>query len=481
MGSKDNRSHRITGRPSRRDDNSGKRRHANSKGSGGPGPVNDARLGAAFVLDKFESGKSVSFEMEYFASRARMDVLNRSLMKKLVSGVLQNKTLLDFRINELLVKKRSKLPVTLRNILRTAIYQILFLDGIPEWASVSEAVRLAGETGFPRLKGLTNGVLRSILRSGITEESTLDGITPGTAEYLAVRFSHPQWLVERWIGQFGRKETAELLKWNNLTPPVTFQVNTLRLSPGEFLNELETLGVVANRSKPGETGFNVTGRMDMRLLESFRRGGIYVQDDSGAMISRMYPVDPSLSIVDLCAAPGGKVISAAINRKDGGKIIACDLEAARINTLKENIRRLRLGSVVPLVADGLLFPGTGGFDVVLVDTPCSGSGTLRRKADLRWRITPSWLENLSLLQNSLLESAASLVVSGGRIIYSTCSLETEENTGAIDLFLEKHRKFRIEHPPSVDISRFTRENGTVQFLPHRDGCDGAFAAILRCA
>ncbi len=480
MDSKDDINRLNTGYPLRRSRNRGDRRF-NDGNSAGRKSSGDARHGSARVLDTFESGGHIAPALAAFASGVRMDDRNRSLMKKLVSGVLQNRSLLDFRIDELLDSKRARLPVTVRNILRTAFYQILFLDGIPEWAVVSEAVRLAGETGFYRLKGLTNGVLRSFLRSGITKDSALDGLTPGSVECLSVKYSHPAWLVERWVEQFGLEETSELLKMNNRTPPVTFQVNTLRISPADFVDELAASGIEAEKSKPDGTGYNVTGRLDMRVLDSFLRGGIYVQDESGAQIARMNPDDPSLSVIDLCAAPGGKIITSAINREDGGRMIAGDLDAARIRLLKENTERLRLKSILPVVADGRVLPFAGRFDVVLVDAPCTGTGTLRRKADLRWRITPSWLENLPSIQVSLLESAAAMVAPGGKIIYSTCSIEREENTDTITSFLDRHPEFLIEPPPPRDFTSFTRRDGTVQFLPHRDGCDGAFAANLRCA
>lgn len=430
------------------------------------------------ILNRFEEGAFVDPLIAKTERKNKFSRMESRLLRRLVPGVIENRTYLDHRIDNLLFEKKP-LPATIRNVLRLGVYQIMFLNGIPDRAAVSESVRLASDTGFPGLKGLINGILRNLLRSGVRHDSDLDGIAAGSARFLSVKYSHPLWLVKRWIERFGYDETENLLKINNRPSPLTIQVNSLKATEQQVFEELSDRECRPVKSRFNEGGIIVKGSLDLTSMPTYGKGGFYVQDESARLITSSCPSDPTLGVVDLCSAPGGKLVSLAITRRDKGLMIGNDLSPGRLSRLVENVSRLGLKSIKPVLGDCAMTPFSGHFDIVLVDVPCSGTGTLGKKAELRWRIRESWFRELNTLQVRLIESAANLVAPGGILVYSTCSIESEENESIVERFLRKRMDFSIRDKDSREtMARFWTDLGFFQSLPQRDACDGAFAAFL---
>jgi 16S rRNA (cytosine967-C5)-methyltransferase len=373
-----------------------------------------------------------------------------------------------------LTRGLDSIPLEIRVILRLSLYQLLFLDNIPQRAAVDQGVELARWTGFEGLTPLVNGVLRNIQRESLEVEFPDRENAP--ARFLSVFYSHPQWLVRRWLERFGFNETEELLAADNARPVIMGRVNTTKTTARELVKRLAEEGVETRPSR--HCGVSVELKVTTRLpgLASFRTGDFTIQDTSSTLVGMIPQVDRSTKILDLCAAPGGKCTHAAERGMNEGMVLAVDSSLERIQLLVENRTRLGLDSITCVVADGRNFEA-GKFHLVLVDAPCTGTGVLSRRADLRWRLRERDLKALQRLQSDLLGNAATLVKKGGNLLYSTCSLEPEENEAVVERFLRENRAFERGSVIGVP-SLFLGGYGCFETFPHKHSMDGMFACLL---
>lgn len=390
------------------------------------------------------------------------------LCSRIVYGVIQNETLLDFYLSGFCSQKLGRLQPPLADVLRIGAYQILFLDRVPDSAAVHTSVELAKGAGRGQAAGLVNAVLRRLCR----EKERLPAIPDrDEVQSLAVRFSHPKWMVKRLLALLGREGTEAFLSNSNSQPPAAAQVNTCRCSVEEAVKALEAEGVRAEAHPwlPGCLLLGSTG--DLERLRAFQDGMIYIQDPAARLA--VLAAEPGGRVLDVCAAPGGKSFAAAIAMGDRGEIVSCDLHENKLKRIREGAARLGLGSIRAEAADGRVFreEWRDGFDLVLVDAPCSGLGILRKKPDIRWKKADS-LFTLPVVQSAILENAARYVRPGGTLLYSTCTILPEENEDVTAAFLGTH--------PAFSRERFTlpgpigETEGQAVLWPHLHETDGFY-------
>lgn len=419
------------------------------------------RLIAARILGRRRSGNEFTEALlENALAESPLSSADRGLCHELVFGVVRWLATLDW----LIARKtpgRTQKPA-LQDLLRLGLYQIFWLDRIPGHAAVHETVEIAKQAGYGPQAGFINAVLRGYLRE---IEETRRALNELKRTQPALGWSHPGWLVDRWQKQFGDDPTQRLLEWNN-TPPRTFaRVNTLRTDAGKLVEKWRDENVdydFVTRDWTGENlVFELKSHPPLVRLESFRLGWFYIQDPSTLLAARELDPQPGESVLDLCAAPGGKTTFMAQRMNNQGRIVAHDVAPDRLKLIQENCTRL--GATCVDVVSTLDSPSSA-FDRILVDAPCSNTGVLRRRVDLRWRIQCPELERLRATQLDLLRNAAKQLKPGGILVYSTCSLEAEENAQVVKRFLAAEAGFRLDREREV--------------RPFCDKVDGAFTARL---
>jgi 16S rRNA (cytosine967-C5)-methyltransferase len=354
-------------------------------------------------------------------------------------------------------------------------YQLLFLERVPEYAAVHQSVELVKPLGR-ETAGLVNAILRALLRrrSHLPEPDAADPV-----RYHAIVQSYPEWLVRRWFARFGPQEAVQLLQVQNRRPKTTLRVNRQRIQPAELLQWLGSHGVVATPS-PYVPHCIVAEQLPYELLQALlQHGWASVQDVSAVLVVELAAVQPGHHIVDLCGAPGGKACAMAERLQGSGHITVVDIHPNRLRLVAREAQRLGVASVLSLRAADARTVRCEPADVVVLDAPCSGLGTLAKKPDIKWRRRERDIYELASLQRQLLENAARLVRPGGVLIYSTCTTEPEENDAVVNDFLQQHPEFQLE-PADQRLPAVVCREGFLQTLPHRhQDCDGAFAARLR--
>nr|WP_325212254.1 16S rRNA (cytosine(967)-C(5))-methyltransferase RsmB [uncultured Oscillibacter sp.] len=392
------------------------------------------------------------------------------LCSRIVYGVIQNETLLDFYLSQFCSQKLDRLQPPLADVLRIGAYQILFLDRVPDSAAVHTSVELARSAGRGQAAGLVNAVLRRLCR----EKGALPAIPDrDEAKYLSIRYSHPKWLVKRLLALLGREGAEAFLANSNNQPSAAAQVNTCRCSAEEAAKVLESEGVRTAAHPWLPDCLFLLGTGDLERLQAFQNGMIYIQDPAARLAVLAAELRPESRVLDVCAAPGGKSFAAAIAMGDRGEIVSCDLHENKLKRIQEGAARLDLTSIRTEAADGRDFrkEWKDTFDLVLVDAPCSGLGILRKKPDIRRKKADS-LFPLPVVQSAILENAARYVRPGGTLLYSTCTILPEENEEVTGAFLGTHPEFSRE--------RFTlpgpigQVEGHTTLWPHLHDTDGFY-------
>ncbi len=402
--------------------------------------------------------------------------LDKGLLTELVHGVLRWQNKLDWVLNGFSHGNFQKSEVNIKNTLRVALYQILFLDRIPHAAAVNEAVELIKRIRGDKVGGLVNAVLRNIIRN-------LEGIrypdpNEDKVQYLSVMYSHPHWIVKRWLSRFGYDDTMKLLIASNERPCLSLRINKLKAQPAEFLTMLEQQQIHYTGSTHVDYFVKVKSLPRIGQMELFRRGFFTIQDESAILPCMMLAPQPGERVIDLCAAPGGKTTAMSEMMKNEGEIIAIDKYETKLMFVKAACERLGLRNVKLQVVDASTLDGEQA-DKVLLDAPCSGLGVLTKKPDIKWKRDITDVLKLAAMQSELIENAARLVKPGGVLVYSTCTTEPEENTGVISRFLEKHPEFSIEDAKQFVSHSLVNASGFVETFPHLHGMDGSFAARFR--
>ena len=404
---------------------------------------------------------------------ARLDGRDAALATRLCFGVLQNRMLLDFYLAGLCATPLNRLERPVLAALRLGAYQILFLDRVPHHAAVSESVALARKDARnPRAAGLVNGVLRSLIR----QKGELPA-PPG----LAIKYSHPQWLVDEFVRRLGAEEGEALLAADNGEPPTCAQVNTMKTTPEALRAALTARGLGAEPHPwlPGCLLLRHTGSLED--LPEFREGHFYIQDAAARLAVLAADPQPGWRVLDACAAPGGKSFAAAIQMGDRGEVLSCDIHPHKERLIRAGAERLGLSCIRTEVLDAKACKEEflDGFDLAIADVPCSGLGIVRKKPDIRYK-DPGPLEGLPAVQAAILDNVARYVKPGGVLLYATCTLLERENEGVVRGFLDRHDNFTLEGYQMPGPFTGT-ETGLLTCWPHRHDTDGFFFAKLRRA
>ncbi len=400
---------------------------------------------------------------------------DKALLYEITHGVTRWMGRLDWILNGFYKGQFSKAIPNLKNGLRVALYQILFLDRIPDHAAVNEAVEFVKKLQGQKPADFTNAILRNIIRSKTAirypdPEEDLVG-------YFTAYLSHPSWMVKRYIQRFGRNDTEKLLNANNEKPYLTLRINALKATPEEFALLMNSVNLKFSQGIYLPEFFKLQNLTNITGWEYFNKGYFNIQDESAGLACRLLDVREDMRVLDLCAAPGGKTAYLASIMKDKGEIVAVDKYESRLNLVRKNLTRLEVKSVKTIEADALEFTDQP-FDRVLADVPCSGTGTLSKKPDIKWKKNIFDIRANTELQYNILLKAASLVKMGGVVVYSTCSIEPEENFDLVKRFLENNPDFEFESAKDRFPAELVDENGCIQTLPHIHQLDGAFAAKL---
>ena len=416
---------------------------------------------ALAVLAQRSTGEFVEELLESNLANTPMPQTDRALSQELVYGIVRWQAALDWLIARKTDNRTQK--GALQDLLRLGLYQIFWLNRIPNHAAVHVTVELAKRHGFGPQSGFVNALLRNYLREFDSTKALLVDLK---STQPAIGFSHPAWLVERWEQRWSKAQTYELLDWNNRPPRSFARVNTLKTDPGKLVeqwrNENVDYDFVRRDWLEENLVFELRSHPPLESLPSFQSGLFYVQDPSTLLSVRELDPQPGERILDLCAAPGGKLTYIAQRMNDQGQVVAHDLSAGRLKKLGENLARLGITCAQAMLAGPL--DSEPQFDKVIVDAPCSNTGVMRRRIDLRWRIRPEEIVRLSYAQLKLLETGAKSLKKGGILVYSTCSLEPEENEAVLAQFLERHPSFHSVNQRTL--------------LPFEQKVDGAYVARL---
>jgi 16S rRNA (cytosine967-C5)-methyltransferase len=421
---------------------------------------------AARILQQQPAGRDyVADALDQALVNERLSPKDRALCQTLVYGVTRWQMTLDWLIARKTAGREQK--ETLRTLLQLGLFQMFWLERIPNHAAVHVTVELAKQLGFGPQAGFLNAVLRGYARERTETEKLLRELKVSQP---ALGHSHPEWIYERWRARWGAEKAAQLMDWNNSPPPTYARVNRLKTDAAKLAARWEAEKVTFAACHWDWTGEGTVLRLEehtaLAELRSFKEGLFYVQDPSTLLAVRELEPKPGESVLDLCAAPGGKTAFIAELMENRGRITAQDREPERLELIRENCARLGITCVeASLAPSGIIAKPGKRFDRVLVDTPCSNTGVMRRRIELRWRIRPEEIERLRKAQLELLAQAAPRVKPGGVLVYSTCSLEPEENAGVVQQFLAEHPDFKLEHEREL--------------IPFADGVDGAYVARLR--
>lgn len=425
-------------------------------------------LGALIACRK-QNAWSDGILKEYIA-RDGLDHRDAALASRLCYGVMQNRILLDFYLQQLLDRKLKRLQPVVLDILRLGLYQIMFLDKVPESAAVNEAVDQAKKYANASAAGLVNAVLRSAVRKKDELEQPAD---------LSTKYSHPQMLVDLLRGYVGEENLEAVLKADNAVPETVIQINTLRASGKQVQAALTEAGAVCREHPWMPDCYTVSGTGNLERLEAYQKGWFYVQDAASRLAVRCAQAKPGMSVLDACAAPGGKSFALAIDMRDQGRIRSADIHRHKITLIEKGALRMGFDCIHAKEQDASqVHPGWfEKMDLVLADVPCSGLGIIRKKPDIRYKDL-SETSRLQELQLRILCNQARYVKPGGTLMYSTCTLMYQENEGVVKHFLQMNPEFCLEPlelPPVFPVNT----TGMLRLLPGEYDTDGFFIARLR--
>lgn len=436
------------------------------------GGVTEARIAAANMLADLRRGELLDAAFERHAPA--LDARDRRWVQELVWEVLRQRERLDAVLVPRVRGGLARLDADVVDLLRLGIHQLLHMHSVPAYAAIAQTVELAKVRHGLGASRLVNAVLRRVDRERATLE-TLPAPTGDPVQDLALRQSHPLWLVQRWVERWGLEETAELLERNNQEAPLI--ARPFGVVREQLETALERSGVDVEAAPLVSDSLRLIGAPALGELGAFRQGLFFVQDPAATLVTRYASFASDRVVADFCAAPGGKSLEIA---RTAPLVIAGDRSPVRLARLAATAERLDAHNIALLAMDARQ-PALDRLDAVLLDVPCTGTGTFRRHPDARWRLKPSDLAVMSALQAELLRAAAATVRPGGVLVYSTCSLEPEENDEQVDAFLAEQPEWRLEPPPHGVVPDTALDAGRLRVLPHRHGVDGAFAARLRRA
>jgi 16S rRNA (cytosine967-C5)-methyltransferase len=433
--------------------------------------VTESRIAAADTLADLREG--LLLDAAFDRRTAGLDARDRRWTQELVYGLLRRREELDGALYSRVRGGIARIHADLTDLLRLGVYQLLFMNSVPPYAAIAQTVELAKIRHGIGASKLANAVLRRIDRER-AQLGEADDVDPADGVgQLARRHSHPRWLVDRWVAQFGMRDTELLLQRNNEEARVVLR--PWGLVREQLETSLELSGVVPDEVRLVPDSLQLPQGTALLELAVWRQGHCFVQDPAATLVTRYAGFPPAAVVGDFCSAPGGKALELA---RSARFVAAADRSRSRLGRLAENLVRLEVPNIGVVAMDASL-PAVRSLDAVLLDVPCTGTGTFRRHPDARWRLRTSDLAVLAAVQSELLRAAADRVNHGGLLVYSTCSLEPEENDEQVDTFLRQHSEFTLEPPPEGTVPDAVLDRGRLRVLPQQHGTDGAFAARLR--
>lgn len=413
-------------------------------------------------------------EKEQYSHLVIRDVLNkyqylekqeRAFLTRLAEGTIEHMLEMDFIINSFSKVKVKKMKPLIRNLLRMSVYQLKYMDSIPDAAVCNEAVKLAKKRGFGQLRGFVNGVLRNIARELPHLQYPDEKLEP--VRFLEVSYSVPAWMVEQWISDYGYEQTKSICESFLAERPITIRTNLTKISPEALRKQLEAEGVTVKEVENLDYAFEIEGFDYLQALASFNEGLFYVQDISSMMVAETAAPEKNSYIIDVCAAPGGKSSHLAEKMEGTGMVEARDLTEYKVSLIEENIERYGLENMNAVQMDATVLDeaSVNKADVLICDLPCSGLGVMGKKTDIRYKMTPEKQNDLVELQRQILSVVHVYVKPGGTLVYSTCTIHKQENEGNVEWFVKNHPEFEL----------LSKEQMFPEGLYH----DGFFIAKLR--
>ena len=445
-----------------------------------------AREVALEVLVQVDKDGSYSnLQLNESLKRNQLERVDAGLTTELVYGTIQHMLTIDGVLERKVAKGINKLKPWVRNLLRMSLYQLHYLDRIPDHAAVNEAVTIAKRRGQQATGGFVNGVLRGVMRDPEVWNAPKDA--PPAAR-IAWEESHPEWLVKRWIKAYGEQAAEEMCVANNEAPHASARVNRTQASREQLLQEMKAAGLYVQPSPLSRDGIVAGGAGNLAHTDWYREGKLSVQDESSMLVVEAVRPESGMRILDCCAAPGGKTMHIAERMNNQGEVWANDVHAHKVKLIQDQADRLGLTCVHTLNEDATMLSDKldkASFDVVLLDAPCTGFGVMRRKPDLKWRKRPADVDAIAALQAELIEEAAQLVKPGGRLVYSTCTVERQENEHVVERFIQQHADWQVDDTwksalPQDELKDALERSqpGMLQVLPQDGDSDGFFIACL---
>lgn len=436
-----------------------------------------ARGTAVKLLSRYESSDSyIDKLLDAELRRTELGPADKALVTELVNGTVRWQGRLDWILTGFYHGEFAKCLALTKNAMRIALYQMLFLSKIPPPAAINESVEMVKRLKGDRHAGIVNGVLRNILRNlqniryPVKEENVV--------LYHSIVYSHPQWMIRRYLERYGEPDTELLLAANNHRPMLTLRVNALKTTISEVERILTENEIKYEVSPIHPDSILITSLRDIRSLPLFTEGMVNIQDASASLVVRLADPKPGMLVYDLCAAPGGKAVYCAELMHNEGRVVALEMYESKLRLIDENARRSNVTIVEPIHGDARVFNPEQQADLVMVDAPCTGLGTLSKKPDIKWRRALEDVRHMGVTQRQILDHAALLVKPGGTLVYSTCTIEPEENEQVIQGFLENNSNFELE-PAERFLSADVVSDGFLRTFPHVHRSDGAFAARMR--
>ena len=429
--------------------------------------INIRELSLMILLEVEKGEKSHIVLRQVLDKYQYLSKQDRAFLTRLTEGTIERQIELDYIIDQFSKVKTNKMKPVIRNILRNGVYQIKYMDQVPDRAACNEAVNLAVKKGFKTLRGFVNGVLRNISRS-------LDDISfpseKNTVAYLSVKWSMPEWIVKNWIEEYGKEKTEEILEMLYTHRDTSIRVNEQQVTKEELIEKLQKENITVKEHPQSESVLYISGYDHLGAVKSFVEGDFQIQDASSVLVAESAGIKEGDYVIDVCAAPGGKALHAAQILRGTGHVEARDLTPYKVEMINENIRRMGFDNIEAMEKDALVYDQDSfeKADVVIADLPCSGLGVLAKKTDLKYKINPTMQEELVELQRQILDTVYKYVKPEGTLIYSTCTIRKTENEGNTEWFLEKHPEFELdwkkqifpsEYSDGFYIARFNRKRG----------------------
>jgi 16S rRNA (cytosine967-C5)-methyltransferase len=447
-----------------------------------PSPTNPRQIAFLTLREIDRRGAYTDIALDRSLRQAALKPEDRGLVTELVYGSVRRQRSLDTIIDRLGKKSSRQQPPDLRLLLHLGLYQLRYLSQIPPSAAVDTSVQLAKENRLQPLAGVVNGLLRQYLRlTGQGIDPLMLDLPGDAAQRLGVLHSFPDWIVRLWRSEFGEEETVQLCEWFNRPPTIDLRINPLKTTREAAAAAFAEAGIPVSPVPHLPQALRLgAGRRIIQELPGFAEGWWTVQDGSAQLAAHLLDPQPGETVIDACAAPGGKATHLAELMQDEGIVWAGDRSASRLGKLQENCQRLQLRSVKIRVGDSRQFPEFAAIaDRALLDAPCSGLGTLHRHPDIRWRQSPAKVAELAARQDELLECVANWVKPKGILVYATCTLNPRENESVVEGFLRRHPDWCLQKPPTQSpAAAFVESGGWVRILPHRHQMDGFFLVKL---